>query len=250
MSTSLPVDEWRVKRRSIQVIKSRLEDIEVGDVVNRDPDAEQGWFLVDAVSVLFNGDCQLADETEQLTVSGNHKDMVGVQLVEEVELDERGILVAAAVATTVIAAPMATAPFEGARELSTVSDEDRPSVAQPSPAVPSAMAAKPSEPIDLEAEAAAAAAVATEMDAPAPGAKGQAFPGVDLALVASLLESLDVGEAPDIATEISDEPMMATPVIPENAVAVDGGELPDKPSYKNPIVVPESGMLPRRSRAA
>jgi len=240
-----------VKRRSIQVIKSRLEDIEVGDVVNRDPDAEQGWFLVDAVSVLFNGDCQLADETEQLTVSGNHKDMVGVQLVEEVELDERGILVASAVATTVIAAPMATAPTKSAREgLSTVSDEERPSAVQPSPAVPSALAAKPSEPVDLEAEAAAAAAVATEMDAPAPGAKGQAFPGVDLALVASLLESLDVGEAPDIATEISDQPMVAMPVIPENAVAVDGGELPDKPSYKNPIVVPESGMLPRRSRAA
>ncbi len=79
MSVSLAVDRNQVKRRAIQVIKSRLEDIEVGDVVNRYPDAEQGWFTVDAISTLFNGHLQLADETEQLTVSGGHNDMVGVQ---------------------------------------------------------------------------------------------------------------------------------------------------------------------------
>ncbi len=116
--------------------------------------------------------------------------------------------------------------------------------------VPAALGGDPG-PIDLEAEAATAAAIATKMDAPA-GATGRAVPGVDLALVASLLENLDVGEAPEISTDISNEPIMAepAPAIPANAVAVDGGELPDKPSYKNPIVVPEGGMLPRRSRAA
>jgi len=75
MSTRIRVDRDKVKRRAIQVIKSRLEDVEVGDIVNRNPDAELGWFLVDAISILFNGHIQLADDTEQLTVSGGHKDI-------------------------------------------------------------------------------------------------------------------------------------------------------------------------------
>lgn len=240
----------RVKRRSIQVIKSRLEDIEVGDAVNRDPDAEQGWFVVDAISTLFNGHIQLADETEQLTVSGGHKDMVGVQLVEEVELDGRGIIIAAAPA--VVAAPVAafaTPPTQ--QSIPPIDETQQPPIAEPIPDVPAALGGATPEPVDLEAEAAAAAAIATEMDAPTPGA-GRSVPGVDLGLVASLLENLDVGEAPDISTQLSDEPMISEPAIPANAVAVDGGALPDKPSYKNPIVVPEAdgGMLPRRSRAA
>ena len=237
------------------MIKSRLEDIEVGDVVNRNPDAEQGWFLVDAISILFNGHIQLADDTEQLTVSGGHKDMVGIQLVEEVVLDERGIVIPPAAATTVIAAPMPATPTDPAVTAGQIEDDPAdPNTAEADDAasIPAALGGKKPGPVDLEAEAAAAAAIATEMDAPPPGTGGRAVPGVDLALVASLLENLDVGEAPEISTKISGEPMMAepAPVIPANAVAVDGGELPDKPSYKNPIVIPEGGMLPRRSRAA
>jgi len=237
------------------VIKSRLEDIEVGDVVNRNPDAEQGWFLVDAISILFNGHIQLADDTEQLTVSGGHKDMVGVQLVEEIVLDNRGIIIPPASATTMVAAPMPAPLIEVAE--TDASDEAQPKPETPDqpipeqPSVPAPLGGKATDEVDLAAEAAAAAAIATEMDAP-PAGKGRAVPGVDLALVASLLENLDVGEAPAIDTIISDEPMMPepAPAIPANAVAVDGGALPDKPSYKNPIVIPEGGMLPRRSRAA
>lgn len=245
-----------MKRRAIQVIKSRLEDIEVGDIVNREPDAQMGWFEVDTTSILFNGHVQLADVTEQLTVSGNHKDMVGVQLVEEMILDENGQLAPTA-APMMMAAPgvmPVAAPVPSEEEL-----VEAPAAVEPAeaaeveaPAIPTALAAQPAPEVDLAAEAAAAAAIATEMDAP-PAGNGRAVPGVDLALVASLLENLDVGEvAPAISTEISDEPLLAAPepVIPEGAVAVDGGALPDKPSYKNPVVVPEGTMLPRRSRAA
>ena len=254
MSTRIRVDRDKVKRRAIQVIKSRLEDVEVGDIVNRNPDAELGWFLVDAISILFNGHIQLADDTEQLTVSGGHKDMVGVQIVEEVVLDERGVIMAPTPATTVVAAPMpAAAPSPVEEPIQSEHVETAlPTTAPPSdsPAVPAALGG-PAEVVDLEAEAAAAAAIATEMDAPAPG-NGRTAPGVDLALVASLLENLDVSEAPTISSEVSNEPMMAdsAPAIPANAVAVDGGALPAKPSYKNPIVVPESSMLPRRSRSS
>ncbi len=263
MSAGLHADKNVVKRRAIQVIKSRLEDVEVGDIVNRNPDAELGWFLVDAISILFNGHIQLADDTEQLTVSGGHKDMVGIQLVEEFVLDERGIIVPPAAAAAPIQVAVPVAPPDAAPVVHATSDptpgqtapgqtaEPAPSAPQEAPEVPAALGGPSSPPVDLEAEAAAAAAIATEMDAPT-GAAGHAVPGVDLALVASLLENLDVGDAPQISTEISDEPMMAepAPVIPPNAVAVDGGALPDKPSYKNPIVIPEGGMLPRRSRAA
>lgn len=246
-----------MKRRAIQVIKSRLEDIEVGDIVNRDPDAQMGWFEVETSSILFNGHVQLADVTEQLTVSGTHKDMVGVQLVEEMILDENGQLAPTA-APMMVAAP-GVMPVPASTPLPEEPDE-APAAVKPvkapkveAPVVPAALDPEPEPKVDLAAEAAAAAAIATEMDAPPKGAKGRAVPGVDLALVASLLENLDVGEvAPTISTEISDEPLLAAPepVIPEGAVAVDGGALPDKPSYKNPVVVPEGTMLPRRSRAA
>lgn len=252
MSASVRVDREKVKRRAIQVIKSRLEDIEVGDVVNRNPDAEQGWFAVDAISLLFNGHVQLADETEQLTVSGGHKDMVGVQLVEEVVLDDRGVVALVAPPMMMAAAaPAAVAPDQSGPDQSGPDQSDPappetpPASAEATP-VPDALAA--AGPVDLAAEAAAAASIATNMDAPTAGIPQ----GVNLALVASLLENLDVGEAPTINTMLEGESTMGdyVPPLPANAVAVDGGALPEKPSYKNPVVVPEGILLPRRSRAA
>lgn len=243
MSSRATTDTSDVKRRSVKVIKSRLEDIEVGDVVNRQPDAEMGWFVVNEISTLFNGHLQLADETEQVTVSGSHKDMVGLQLVREVELDDRGLL--AAPAPAVIAAPP---------PVSTIAAPPAPSlppsgnpVNGSSPEASHAPAAAPVSRPDPVAEAAAAAEVATRMKAP-PGVPA----GVNLALVAELLEDLDVGEAPSIdstpASDAVDHP--ARTPLPEGTVAVFGDTLPAEPSYKNPVVVPEGAQLPRRSRAA
>ncbi len=234
MSRAEPSDTSGVKRRSVKVIKSRLEDIVVGDVVNRQPDAEMGWFTVHAISTLFNGHLQLADESEQLTVSGDHKDMVGLQLVEEVELDDRGVL--APPAPAVVATPMAHAATEPVAP---------PIMATPGrPAGPGPGPARTSEgPVDDATEAAAAAQVATQTGVPTE---------VNLALVAELLEDLDVGDAPDVTSTVAPRsPEAAAPVpMPEGAVAVFGDTLPDSPSYKNPVVVPEGTQLPRRSRAA
>lgn len=212
----------------------------MGDVVNRSPDAEQGWFIVNEISTLFNGHLQLADESEQLTVSGTHKDMVGVQLVEEVVLDDRGVLAPAAPVAVAAPAPVVHGAIAPGAHPATAPSLVGASDLERSPTVPPAA----DGPVDLAAEAAAAAAIATESTSE--------LPGVDLALVASLLENLDVGDAPSIDEQLSDDPLMAdaAPVIPDNAVAVDGGLLPDRPSYKNPIVVPEGTMLPRRGRAA
>lgn len=61
-------------------------DAEVGDVVNRDADADLGWFVVASKDTMFNGDIQLADETTYITISGGDYDTIGVQIVSEVEL--------------------------------------------------------------------------------------------------------------------------------------------------------------------
>ncbi len=247
MYSAATTDTSSVKRRSIKVIKTRLEDVVVGDIVNREPDAEMGWFVVDAISTLFNGHIQLADVTEQLTVSGTHNDMVGLQLVEEVELDDRGVL--APPAPAVISAPVApllTAPEQGE---SHATPEFAPATQQDADSASQNSAPPADSPIDAAAESAAAAEVATRMQTPA------GVPtGVNLALVAELLEDLDVGDAPAITTaSASPEAEAEVPakvVMPEGAIAVFGDTLPETPSYKNPVVVPEGTQLPRRSRAA
>lgn len=220
------------------VIKSRLEDIEVGDVVNRSPEAELGWFTVDAITTLFNGHLQLADVTEQLTVSGDHKDMVGLQLVEEIELDDRG-LVAPAAPMPVVAAPVPAA--------------DHAPVENGNSAHDAAAAAEHRE-VDIATEMEVAAQIATGMDGPS-GVGTQSTSAANLALVAELLEDLDLGEAPavtDAATTPEGSPAApsAGSAMPEGARPVFGSELPEKPSYKNPVVVPEGTVLPRRGRAA
>ena len=224
-----------MKRRSVKTIKSRLEDIEVGDVVNRQPDAEFGWFTVDAISTLFNGHLQLADVTEQLTVSGDHKDMVGLQLIEEITLDERGIVVPDTPPVMAVAHPHQLHPTRAP-----AGEDD--ALAAIDLLIPPAGSES-----DPTTEAAVAAAVATQMDGGS-GVGAHVPAGVNLALVAELLEELDVGETPAIIT--SPEPASDASPLPPEARPVYGDELPATPSYKNPVVVPEGTQLPRRSRAA
>lgn len=222
----------------MKTIKSRLEDVEVGDVVNRQPDAEFGWFTVDAISTLFNGHLQLADVTEQLTVSGDHKDMVGLQLVEEITLDERGIVVPDTPAVMAVTAP--APPGQLDPTLASAREDD--ALAAIDLLIPPAGSKS-----DPTTEAAVAAAVATQMEG-GDGAGAHVPAGVNLALVAELLEELDVCETPTITT--SPEPPNTASPLPPEAMPVYGDELPATPSYKNPVVVPEGTQLPRRSRAA
>ncbi|NNF54977.1 MAG: hypothetical protein HKN03_11115 [Acidimicrobiales bacterium] len=72
-------------RRIIKTAKVRLVDAQVGDIVNRNPDAEKGWFQVFEVKTLFNGDLQLADETSYVTITGGDNDLIGVQFAQLIE---------------------------------------------------------------------------------------------------------------------------------------------------------------------
>ncbi len=73
-------------RRIIKTAKVRLVDAQVGDIVNRNPDAEKGWFQVCEVKTLFNGDLQLADETSYVTITGGDNDLIGVQFAQLIEI--------------------------------------------------------------------------------------------------------------------------------------------------------------------
>lgn len=67
----------------------RIEDLGIGDVVNRDPESEVGWFEVAATQVLFNGDLQLADRTALITISGPFYTLVGVQFVSPANIPDQ-----------------------------------------------------------------------------------------------------------------------------------------------------------------
>ncbi len=75
-----------MKRNFVKIARMRIEDVEIGDVVNRDPEKEVGWFEVERISVLFNGEIQLADRTSLITISGPYFTLVGVQFVAEAEV--------------------------------------------------------------------------------------------------------------------------------------------------------------------
>jgi hypothetical protein len=75
-----------VQRRIIKTAKVRIVDCQVGDIVNRNPDAEKGWYQVAEINALFNGDLQLVDETSYVTITGGDNDLIGVQFEQLIEM--------------------------------------------------------------------------------------------------------------------------------------------------------------------
>lgn len=85
----LSTEGLAVKRNFVKVARMRIEDVQVGDVVNRDPESELDWFEVAEITVLFNGNLQLSDHTALQTVSGSYYTIVGVQFVAPAEVPEQ-----------------------------------------------------------------------------------------------------------------------------------------------------------------
>ncbi len=75
------------ERQFAKVARMRLLDVQVGDVVNKFPDSEAGWFVVAQITRLFNGELQVADFGQDKAVSGSDYDMVGVQFVGAVKVE-------------------------------------------------------------------------------------------------------------------------------------------------------------------
>ena len=74
----------------------RMKDVVVGDVVSRTPHEREGWFQVGVISRMFDGKLQVTDVAGDLAVSGSDFDLIGVQVITELELPVEEIVVAAA----------------------------------------------------------------------------------------------------------------------------------------------------------
>lgn len=77
------------QRQFAKIARMRISDVQVGDVVNKYPESESGWFVAAQISRLFDGKLQVADFAQDQAVSGNDFDMIGVQFVAQVTVDEQ-----------------------------------------------------------------------------------------------------------------------------------------------------------------
>lgn len=77
------------QRQFAKVARMRISDVEIGDVVNKYPESESGWFVVAQINRLFDGKLQVSDFALDQAVSGEDFDMIGVQFVSMVTVEEQ-----------------------------------------------------------------------------------------------------------------------------------------------------------------
>ncbi len=71
-------------RTIIQVIQVRMNDVQPGDIVNKNADDAKGWFEVTDVQELHNGDVAILASTEKNSINGAPFDLVGIQIAKQV----------------------------------------------------------------------------------------------------------------------------------------------------------------------
>jgi hypothetical protein len=72
----------------VQVVKMRMGDLLVGDVINKNPDEPRGWFTVHELQDLPNNGLAVLASTSKNSINGSPDDIVGVQVRQTVELPE------------------------------------------------------------------------------------------------------------------------------------------------------------------
>lgn len=70
-------------RPAVQTVQIRIGDVQRGDVINRNTENTDGWFEVDIIEILHDGRLAMADERHQNTITGVPLDLVGLQLVRQ-----------------------------------------------------------------------------------------------------------------------------------------------------------------------
>ena len=70
-----------MQRPTVRVTKMRIWDLRPGDVVNRDPEAMQGWFSLTELRPLHDGSVSVVSPVITLTFGGCPDDLVGVQVL-------------------------------------------------------------------------------------------------------------------------------------------------------------------------
>lgn len=74
-----------MQRTFVRVELMRILDLAVGDVVNREPGAWSGWFVVGEIRRLPNGEINVTSTSSRESVMGAPHDIVGVQVSKAVE---------------------------------------------------------------------------------------------------------------------------------------------------------------------
>lgn len=72
-------------RTIVQVIQVRMNDVQPGDIVNKNADASVGWFLAKDVEELHTGDIVVVAEVEKDSINGAPYDLVGIQIAKQVQ---------------------------------------------------------------------------------------------------------------------------------------------------------------------
>jgi len=75
-------------RTLVQVVKMRMGDLLVGDVINKNPDDPRGWFTVHELQELPNNGLAVLASTSKNSINGSPDDIVGVQVRQAVDLPE------------------------------------------------------------------------------------------------------------------------------------------------------------------
>ena len=74
-----------MQRTFVRVATMRILDLAVGDVVNPEPDARSGWFVVEEIRRLPSGEMTVTNAASRGNVMGGPYDIVGVQVSKVVE---------------------------------------------------------------------------------------------------------------------------------------------------------------------
>ena len=74
-----------MQRTIVQVTRMRIIDLAVGDIVNNDPTATTGWFPIEEIRRLPNGDINVTNVATRDSVMARDYDIVGVQVTKRVD---------------------------------------------------------------------------------------------------------------------------------------------------------------------
>lgn len=103
-----------MRRTTVEIVKMRIIDLKVGDVVNTNPEALRGWFLVADIRPLTHGGFQISDTREKNSLHGEDNDIVGVQIESSFEQATTQTAASAPVASPAATPAPATAPAAAA----------------------------------------------------------------------------------------------------------------------------------------
>ena len=76
-----------MQREIVNTVNVRMNAVEIGDIVNRNPEDGRGWFIVDSITDIGPGKLALADATSQNSASGQGIEVIAVQIVTMVDFD-------------------------------------------------------------------------------------------------------------------------------------------------------------------